>query len=70
MKIGYFRKDDSLHEYIITEDEIKRFDEIMFDLEQNIVEDDYYDLCDEIDEKFGKYRVEGELYSKKIILED
>ena len=70
MKIGYFRKDESLHEYIIPEDEIKRFDEIMFDLEQNIFDEDYYDLCNEIDEKFGKYRVEGELYSKKIILED
>lgn len=71
LKFGYLRHDDSCHDYVIPEDEIKEFDALMDRFyEAPADEDEWYDICDEIDNRFGKYRVDGELQDMRIVLDE
>ena len=69
MKFGYLRTDESGHEYIIPEELVKQFDSIcrQIDVAQED-SDDWYDLCDQLDNEFGQYR--DNAYDKKILIEE
>lgn len=68
--IGYYRQDDDSHNYIIPENQIKYFDEILDRLVSGTVHgDEYYDLESDFCNKFDRYRVDG-VNDIKIIMED
>jgi hypothetical protein len=75
MKVGYLRGDGDGHQYVIPEDEVESFDrdtELLdgytYD-EMMRVYGDKDNLYDLFDDAFSKYRVEGELYNMKIIMD-
>jgi len=71
MKIGYYRTDCAGNSYVVPESKIKEFE----DLDNKICEtesytDEWYELIDKFNIKYGQYTVEGELYNYKIIMEE
>ena len=67
---GYLREDDDGHMFIIPEDEVGEYDAIIKYFERYNEEDEYWITFCEVMEGFcDKYVVEGELYSKKILME-
>lgn len=60
MKFGYFRSDDDGHEYLIPEKLITEHDQLVYNIEHTEEWSmEWYDLLDEYETKYGKYRVEG-----------
>jgi hypothetical protein len=71
MRFGYLRHDDSGHDYVIPEDDVGEFDSLMDRSYEVAAEsDEWYDICDEIDSRFGQYRVGGYIHDMKIVLEE
>jgi len=73
MKFGYFRVDESSHNYLVPEEVINDFDAAMDEMDELAAIDDmsqkFYEACSRFDEKYGKYRIDG-IYNYKVVMPD
>lgn len=63
MKFGYFRTDESSHNYLVPEEVIFDFDADMDNMDHLAVYEDnsdkFHKACNEFDQNYGKYRIDG-----------
>lgn len=72
MKFGYFRVDESSHNYLVPEEIVAKFDkamEILDDMAANETEyaDTFHEACAQFDNEFGKFRIDG-IYDYKVVM--
>ena len=74
MKFGYFRRDDDAHNYLVPEEVVKDFDdamEYMYELSADSTKYmEFLDACNDFNEKFGKYRIDGISDYKVVMLRE
>lgn len=74
MKIGYYRTDEFLNNYVVPEDLIEEFDEHIKKIEEysswnsSEIEKIYWDRWLEFKNLFSKYKVGNDFYKMKIIM--
>jgi len=60
MKYGRLRTDESSHNYLVPEDEVKLFDELTAQIyNENEYGDIWYEKIEEFNERFSGYRIDG-----------
>jgi len=71
MKIGYLRQDDSSHWYLIPEDMVTIYSEMvnLFECKLEIESDEWYNAIDEFENLFAQYRLGGGPENCKVIIE-
>lgn len=71
MKIGKLRFSTEDDLYLLPEEKLEEFEEVLDRVERaEWYSDGWYDVCGEFDDKFDKYKVEGDLCNLKIIMEE
>ena len=70
LKFGYLRQDDDSHWYLVSEDVIKNFDNILNQIEEESDFEKREELIDLFIETFDGYRLSGGCYDLKIQMED
>jgi hypothetical protein len=69
MKFGYLRHSGN-DNFVIPCDMIKEFDSMCEKVDKiGEYTDEWYDVIDEFENIYGKFRVEGDLYSMRIVME-
>ena len=68
--LGYIRSDDSGHRYLVPEDIVVAFDALLNQM-GSVDEDSerFYDLCDDFERDYGKYRLDGGVENLKVLME-
>lgn len=69
MKIGYLRKDDDGHNYVVPEELIEEFDFDWEELMSTESEDAYYKAIEQWNNKWWQYALGESPYNLKILLE-
>ena len=63
LSFGYFRTDESSHNYLVPEEIIRDFDADMDNLDHLAVYQDgsnkFHAACNEFDQNYGQYRIDG-----------
>ncbi|MCK5318498.1 MAG: hypothetical protein KAJ55_11305 [Anaerolineales bacterium] len=63
MKFGYFRTDESSHNYLVPEEVINDFDRDMETMDElaatNDMSPEFYAACNHFETEFGQYRIDG-----------
>ena len=67
MNIGYLRRDDDCHWYLVPEDKIMDFDALLDRLPGDYL--DAPELFNKFEEEFGEYRIDG-YYNIKCVIEE
>ena len=71
MKFGYFRTDESSHNYLVPEEVIDEFDDAMETMDElaatNDMAPEFYAACNNFDNEFGQYRIGG-FRSYKVVM--
>lgn len=68
-KYGYYRQDEDSHNYVIPEDLVSIFDSFMDEISGKRYID-FPGAFNEFENKFSKYRINGEIYNMKILMRD
>lgn len=70
MKFGYLRENDD-YKFVIPEGKLKEFEGALGLIETCEEESgDWRDACSDFDNEFADFRIEGELYDMKILMEE
>ena len=71
MKFGYFRTDESSHNYLVPEEVVDDFDRDMETMDElaavGEMAPEFYAACSHFDESYGKYRIDGIRYYKVVM---
>jgi hypothetical protein len=70
MKFGYFRTDESSHNYLVPEEIIAEFDDAMETMDELAATTDgpeFYAACSHFENEFGQYRIDGMRYHKVVM---
>lgn len=71
VKVGYLRKDDDGHNYVVPESEIEAFDELSRKIENtNWGSKEWNDLIAEFNEKYWDYNLGGSTRYLKVVLDE
>jgi hypothetical protein len=71
MKTGYLRQDESGHWYAVPTEHIVEFDKLSDEINSATSgSDEWYDLVDQFDDKFGTFRTGGGYSDFEIIIKE
>jgi len=69
LKFGYLRKDDDCHDYVVPEEEVEAFDELIEKIESTKwMSDEWNKLINEFNDKYWRYNLGGSTRYLKVVM--